>query len=141
MGRPLQDIGLSVKRLQARHHRAIDTALAPLGIGLVQWDALRQIHAHPGVSLHDLAQMTFQTDQSFGALASRMIARDLIERVPGPGRAARHRLTEKGEALRQSATTTVEGVLRESFSPLSAAELDEFDALLGRLLSPPDALG
>lgn len=137
MGRPLQEIGLSVKRLQARHHRAIDTALTALGIGLVQWDALRQIHANPGASLHDLAQMTFQSDQSFGALANRMIARDLIARVPAPGRASQHRLTDKGETLRRAATTTVEEVLRESFARLTPEQLDEFDTLLGRLLSRP----
>ena len=36
MKRPLRDIGLSVKRLQMRHHRAINAALARLGISLVQ---------------------------------------------------------------------------------------------------------
>ena len=67
--RPLQELGLSVKRLQMRHHRAIDAALSPLGISLVQWDALRHLDQNPGASLHDLAQLTFQSDQSFGTLA------------------------------------------------------------------------
>src|SRR5437870_11245274 len=40
-----------------------------------------------------LAQLTFQTDQSFGALAGRLEARGLIDRAAGPGRALRHRLT------------------------------------------------
>jgi hypothetical protein len=43
----------------------------------------------PGASLHRLAQLTFQIDQSFGTLAARMADRGLIERVSGPGRAAR----------------------------------------------------
>ena len=134
MTRPLSEIGLSVKRLQARHHRAANTALAPLGLSLTQWDALRHLHRNPDASLHDLAQLTFQTDQSFGALAGRMIDRGLIERVPGPGRAVRHRLTERGEELRGAGQQVLDGVLAESFAPLSADELATLDTLLGRLL-------
>jgi DNA-binding MarR family transcriptional regulator len=59
MTRAIQEIGLSVKRLQMRHHRAIDAELGPLGISLVQWDALRHLDQNPDASLHDLAQLTF----------------------------------------------------------------------------------
>jgi len=135
--RSLQEIGLSVKRLQARHHRAIDSQLAPLEITLVQWDALRHLAENPGASLHDLAQLTFQTDQSFGALAGRMIERGLIERVPGPGRAVRHRLTDKGHRLRLRGDGIVERVLTDSFDALTATQLASFDALVVRLLSTP----
>src|SRR5215469_13608980 len=94
------DVGLAIKRLQNRHHRALNRALAPLGLSLVQWDTLRHLDRNPEASLHDLALLTFQTDQSFGSLATRMATAGLIERVPGPGRAVRHRLTEKGARLR-----------------------------------------
>ncbi len=126
-----------MKRLQARHHRAIDSELAPLDVSLVQWDALRHLGENPGASLHDLAQLTFQTDQSFGALAGRMIERGLIERVPGPGRAVRHRLTAKGDALRHTGDEIVERVLADSFGPLTPAQLKTFDTLLVRLLATP----
>ncbi|MFF5082802.1 MarR family winged helix-turn-helix transcriptional regulator [Actinoplanes sp. NPDC000266] len=125
---------MSVKRLQARHHRTADERLAPLGVSLVQWDALRHLHENPGASLHDLAQLTFQTDQSFGALAARMIDRGLIERVPGPGRAVRHRLTSRGEQLRVEGGEVLRGVLEESFGGLSAAELATFGELIGKLV-------
>ena len=137
--RPLQSIGLSVKRLQMRHHRALNAELAPLGISLVQWDALRHLDENPGASLHDLALLTFQSDQSFGTLAGRMIQRGLIERVPGPGRAVRHRLTEKGNALRQDGDAIVERVLRESFVSLTPAQLATFDELLTTVLAQSDA--
>src|SRR4051812_30974943 len=114
-----RDIGLSVKRLQMRHHRALNVALASLEISLVQWDALRHLDENAGASLHDLAQLTFQSDQSCGALAARMIDRDLIERVPGPGRAVRHRLTDKGRALRHAGDQIVDRVLTASFAPLT----------------------
>ena len=137
MTRALQEVGLSVKRLQMRHHRAIDAALVPFGISLVQWDALRHLDQNPGASLHDLAQLTFQSDQSFGTLAARMIQRDLIERVPGPGRAVRHRLTDKGNELRRVGDRVVDEVLGDSFAALTPAQLETFGNLLARLLAQP----
>ncbi len=66
----LAHLVLSIKRLQVRHHRAADAELANLSITLVQWDALRHLQENPDASLHDLAQLTFQSDQGFGTLAS-----------------------------------------------------------------------
>ena len=137
MTRGIHEIGLSVKRLQARHHRAIDAQLAPLAISLVQWDALRHLDQNPGASLHDLAQLTFQTDQSFGALAGRMIERGLIERVPGPGRAVHHRLTDEGRKMRRAGDQIVGRVLTDSFAALTATQLASFDELLVALLGLP----
>jgi DNA-binding MarR family transcriptional regulator len=131
---PLREIGHSVKRLQMRHHRAANEALAELGITIVQWDALRHLHRNPDASLHDLAQLTFQTDQSFGTLAGRMIDRGLIERVPGPGRAAKHRLTDNGDQVRAAGNVVMDQVLAHSFSTLTPAELEEFGTLIRRLL-------
>lgn len=140
MERSLQETGLAVKRLQMQHHRAVNAELAALGITIVQWDALRHLDENPGASLHDLAQLTFQTDQSFGTLAARMEARGLIERVPGPGRAVRHQLTAKGARLRQAGAEIADRVLAASFAPLSAAQRATLDKLLRRLvMDPPSA--
>lgn len=131
----LRQIGLGIKRLQVRHHRAFNSALAPLGLTVVQWDALRHLHENPDASLHDLAQLTFQTDQAFGTLAGRMIERGLIERRPGPGRAIRHALTAEGESIRIEASAIVEAALASSFAPLAADELHTLQAYLQRLLA------
>jgi DNA-binding MarR family transcriptional regulator len=130
----LGDTGLMVKRLQAGHHRACDAALAGLGVTLVQWDALRHLGENPDASQHDLAVLTFQSDQSFGTLAARLEARGLIERVPRPGRAVRHRLTTAGERVRQEGAAVRERVLAESFGALTPAQLETFDQLLRALL-------
>jgi DNA-binding MarR family transcriptional regulator len=126
--------GWLIKRQQVRQHNAGNAALGEIGLTIVQWDALRRIDANPDASLHDLAQLTFQSDQSFGMLAARMEHRGLIERVPGPGRAIRHRLTTQGQELLRSGAGLMEGVLAESFAPLSAGQLAELDALLLALL-------
>lgn len=137
MTRSVDQVALAVKRVQHRHHRALTAALADLGVSLVQWDVLRHLHEHPDASLHDLAQLTFQTDQSFGTLAARMVDRGLIERVPGPGRAVRHRITEAGEAVRAQGVERVRAVARQSFAALDAEQVDQLGALLELVLEQP----
>lgn len=128
------ELGLAVKRLQVKHHRAATDALRPLGVTLVQWDALRHLHANPGASLHDLAVLTFQTDQAFGTLATRMEARGLIRRV-GAGRAIRPELTPEGERVRAEGARLTEQVVERSFSPLDDTEREAFGDMLQRLLA------
>src|SRR5947207_8870399 len=137
MARSVNEVALSVKRVQHRHHRALSAALADLGISLVQWDTLRHLHEHPDASLHDLAQLTFQTDQSFGTLAARMVERALIERLPAPGRAIRHRITDKGEAVRREGARRVSAVFTRSFAGLSPQQVDQLGALLELVLRHP----
>lgn len=128
----LQDVGLAVKRLQWRHHREGNKGLgAATGLSLVQWDVLRHLHRQPDASLHALAQLTFQTDQSMGELARRMTDRGLITRREGTGRAVRHQLTEEGEAAYREGADVVEGVLTASLGRLSQ---DELTALYGLLV-------
>jgi DNA-binding MarR family transcriptional regulator len=130
----IQQLGQAVKRLQVKHHRTGNEALQPLGITIVQWDALRHLHAHPGASLHDLAVLTFQTDQGFGTLATRVENRGLIHRTTGPGRAIRPELTPEGERVLTAGTKEIERVLGESFQPLSASEREAFGEMLRRLV-------
>lgn len=131
----LGEIGLAIKRLQVKNYRAATEALRPLEITLVQWDALRHLHNNPGASLHDLAVLTFQTDQAFGTLASRLENRGLICRVNGAGRAIRPELTEEGERVFAAGRTVTERVVSASFSPLDAKERAAFGEMLGKLLA------
>ncbi|GAA0939452.1 MarR family transcriptional regulator [Kribbella koreensis] len=130
----LQEIGIAVKRLQWQHHTEATKLLAPLGVSLPQWDVLRRLHEHPEASLHDLAQLTFQTDQSMGSLATRMIARGLITRVEGPGRAIRHKPTPEGEQIRRQGADALDSVLTASVGSLSAAERETLLSLLTKAL-------
>ena len=135
MAMSISELGLAVKRLQVKHHRAATEALRPLDVTLVQWDALRHLHAHPGASQHDLAVLTFQTDQAFGTLAARLEARGLIRRVDGPGRAIRPELTPEGERVYAAGREVTERVVGESFSPLDADERVVLGGMLERLLA------
>ncbi|MEV7773524.1 MarR family transcriptional regulator [Kitasatospora sp. NPDC086791] len=128
------EVGLAVKRLQHRHHRALSKALAPLGLSVAQWDTLRHLDRKPDASLHELAVLTFQTDQSFGSLAVRMAERGLIERMPGPGRAVRHRLTDEGARLRVEGQAAADAITADSFRALTPEQLDQLGALLDTAL-------
>lgn len=140
----LQDLGRAVKQLQYRHHRAMDLKLREVGTSLAQWDALRAIGTHPNSSAHAIAQMTFQTDQSFGALANRLSKRGMIQRLAGPGRAIRHRLTPLGESTLRKGDVVVGQVLAASFAPLTSRQREAFYQLIGRALvqgNPPQRIG
>ncbi|HJP72914.1 MAG TPA: MarR family transcriptional regulator [Pseudonocardiaceae bacterium] len=126
----LQQVGQAIKRLQWRHHSEANRRLAGLGLSISQWDVLRNLHDHPDASLHELAQRTFQTDQSMGTLATRMVERGLIERLDGPGRAIRHGLTETGEQARKAGAERLDAVLAESLGTLSADQLRTLHSLL-----------
>jgi DNA-binding MarR family transcriptional regulator len=133
MDADIEELGLAVKRVQWRHHRELDRRLTAIGGSLAQWDAVRQIDRHPDASMHALAQATFQTDQSFGTLVARLIDRGFVERVPGPGRARRHRLTARGRRLLEDGRAVAGEVLGASFGPLDAGERGVLLDLLRRV--------
>src|SRR5271154_3192007 len=94
-----EHLGWLIKRIQHGHHRDLDARLAALGASLVQWNALREIERNPGSSQHQLAEHTFNSDQAFGTLTNRLLARGWVDRDRGLGRTTLLRLTAKGRAL------------------------------------------
>lgn len=128
----LQEVGLAVKRLQWRHHREANRRLGSVGLSLVQWDVLRHLHQQSDASLHTLAQLTFQTDQSMGELARRMIEHGLIKRLDGPGRAVKHGLTADGRRAHDAGSAIVTEVFRESVGTLTPAQRSTLHDLLVR---------
>ena len=134
MSSPLETLGHSVKKLQARHHKALDSRLQSLGISLVQWNALRAIHDHPKASAHALAELSFNSDQAFGTLAHRLEQMDLIKRQPGKGRAIEHQLSAKGERLLKEGKALCLKSLEISFSPLNVQERSVLLRLLNKCI-------
>ncbi len=133
----LEKLGLAIKRMQDRHHKAVDARLAPLGISLVQWHALREIKRYPGSPQLRLAELTFNSAQAFGTLTTRMLQAGLITRESGVGRAYCLTLTEKGEALLEQGRGMAQAVLTESFSGLNEEEC----ALMLQMLEKALAVG
>jgi DNA-binding MarR family transcriptional regulator len=129
----LQLLGRAVKQAQYRQHRALDSALAAVGTTLAQWDALRAIARTPGASARELSAATFQTEQAFGTLATRLTTQHLIERRPGHGRRIEHHLTPAGKRLLETGTRVADEVLADCFAGLAEPERATLLELLGRL--------
>lgn len=129
----MQTLGRAIKVAQYRHHRAANAALTSAGTTLAQWDALRAIDMAPGSSAHDLAVATFQSDQAFGTLATRLITQGLIERENVHGRRIEHRLTQAGAQVLADGSEVVDGVLAMSFRNLTASERATLTELLGKV--------
>ena len=132
----LEQLGRAVKAAQYRQHRALEAALLAIGTTVVQWDALRAIAGAPGASAHDLAQATFQTDQSFGTLANRLEAQGLIERRPGQGRRIAHRLTPAGTRMLAEGNAIAARVREALFAPLGETDRRALQKILTRLQAP-----
>jgi DNA-binding MarR family transcriptional regulator len=133
-----QTTGRLLKRAQYRNHRAADRALAGVGTSLAQWDALRAIFESPDSSAHDLAIVTFQSDQAFGTLANRLEAQGLIVRTSGHGRRVEHALTAEGERMFRAGLEVTREVSARGFSKLSAAEIETLHGLLERVGEEPE---
>jgi DNA-binding MarR family transcriptional regulator len=131
----LEGLGRKIKAAQYRQHRTLDAALAPLGTTIVQWDALRAIGARPAASGHELALATFQTDQAFGTLASRLEAQGLIERRAGEGRRIDHRLTPAGERMLEAGNAVASSIRIKLFATLADRERGTLSKLLDKLMS------
>ncbi|ROP72599.1 MarR family winged helix-turn-helix transcriptional regulator [Curtobacterium sp. PhB115] len=114
----LEGLGQAIKRAQYRNHRTMDTALRDVGVSLVQWDALRAVDRMPGASGHELAVATFQSDQAFGTLATRLVERGLVTRTAGHGRRLEHALTDAGREALRAGHAVAATVLDDLFAPL-----------------------
>ncbi|HEX3678879.1 MAG TPA: MarR family winged helix-turn-helix transcriptional regulator [Galbitalea sp.] len=133
-----QETGRLLKRAQYRNHRSADRALSAIGTTLVQWDALRAISESPDSSAHDLAITTFQSDQAFGTLASRLEAQGLIARTSGKGRRVEHALTAEGRRMLEAGAAVTRAVSERSFARLSGAEVRTLRDLLDRVGEVPE---
>ena len=130
----LEALGQAIKRAQYRNHRTMDTALRDVGVTLVQWDALRAVDRMPGASGHELAVATFQSDQAFGTLATRLVERGLVTRTAGHGRRLDHALTDTGRDALRAGHAVAETVLDDLFAPLDERQRADLHHVL-RLLT------
>jgi len=133
-----QTTGRLLKRAQYRNHRAADRALAAVGTSLPQWDALRAISESPDSSAHDLAIVTFQSDQAFGTLANRLEAQGLIVRTSGRGRRVEHALTDEGRRMFEAGLEVTRATSSRAFAGLTADEVATLHDLLERVGEEPE---
>ena len=130
-----EHLGWLIKRIQHAHHRALDAALSCQGVSLVQWNALREIERNPGCSQHQLAERTFNSDQSFGALLTRLEAARLIQRSATIGRSRLPQLTPEGTVQLRKGHKVMSKVVGASFNALDNDERHTLSVLLTKVLA------
>jgi DNA-binding MarR family transcriptional regulator len=129
------ELGRAIKQLQNLNHRRLETGLHEVSTTLAQWDALRAIDNNPHASAHALAEETFQTDQSFGTLATRLIEKGFVARQQGVGRALVHSLTPKGRSVLEQGLRIASRINDDSFRSLSELERAQLLALVRKALT------
>jgi DNA-binding MarR family transcriptional regulator len=84
--------------------RAIDDGLAAQGLGRAHHSALYFIARQPGLTVSDLLKLLAITKQSLGRVINDLVARDLVETMPGRSdrRQKLLRLTPSGTVLEAS---------------------------------------
>ena len=133
MSTELEQLGRALWAAQSGRRAALDRELGEIGTTFPQWFALGEIARHPGESAHWLAGTTFQSDQAFGTLATRLEAQGLIVRSPGDGRRVAHHLTPAGETMLAAGNAIGDRMLDRSFGVLTAAERGILLELLQRI--------
>ena len=135
MSKQLEELALSIKQAQDRQHRALDAALAEVGITLVQWHAMREIDRNPGCSQSALSALTFNSNQALGTLLQRLAKSGLVTHESGGGRAITHTLTPEGKARMEQGRSVVHRVYKTLFGAINADEREQLLGLLRKMLA------
>ena len=100
----------SVRRLVRELRVAARAAESELGVSTAQLFVLRQLQAHAGQSLSDVAEHTRTTQSSVSEVVARLIRRGLVERHPSTmdRRRAELSITDQGRAVIASAPVTIQ---------------------------------
>ena len=85
--------------------------------------------------MRTLAEATFNSDQSFGMLVTRLLRASLIERHPGKGRALIHKLTTSGSQIYQRGSAIYMATVQRRFADMSDDDLKDLHRLLQILSS------
>ncbi len=113
---------LDIARHRVRH--VYDQTAAPLGLGVIEWYAVRALYERDGQHATDLARAVGRTATSFTHLLDRLEQKEFVKRQPdlNDRRAIYIYLTEKAQAMREQITT----------------EANRLDARIQQLVSPEE---
>jgi DNA-binding MarR family transcriptional regulator len=114
------------------------------GVTSAQLFALQQIAEHPGVSINELAALTFTHQSSVSVVIQRLVRRRLVAKVPGVDDRRRQQLvvTAKGRDALRRAPVAVQERLIGAIAALTAADRRALTRSLGqvaRLVVPKSA--
>lgn len=123
------------RRLLRAVRRRERTAEQESGLTGAQLFALRQLAAHPGATMGELATLTATDASSISVVVARLVAARLVrrERDPADGRRWRLALTRTGAARLAQAPDSADRRLADALAALPAADRRRLAGLLARL--------
>jgi DNA-binding MarR family transcriptional regulator len=128
-----------ISKVQHQLTLRLDRALQTVGLTLVQFSALANISARPGLSSADLARALLISPQAVGTLIQRMSTAGLVRRGRQPrGYPGVLRLTEEGSRRLIEGERVALRVESENLSSLRPDEQEQVFATLTRLLQDLD---
>jgi MarR family transcriptional regulator, lower aerobic nicotinate degradation pathway regulator len=127
-----EQVGFVLRQVSQRHAIIFATRI---GITPTQWAALAKLHETGPTSQNLLGRMTAMDIATIKGVVDRLIKRGLIGTRPDPADARRRLLvlTRSGRALAEAHFADALAISEETLAPLSEAERNAFQKLLGKL--------
>ncbi len=127
-----------IQRLSLDIDRAMDEALSPFGVTYVQYLALEETAAEPGIHTSEVARRCHVTPQTMGRIVTILERGKLVDVRPASGRLLALRLGGRGKAIVAECRHAVTDVEARLLAGLQRGERTE---LLGLLRRSGEALG
>lgn len=132
-----QEATIALLRTASVVHRALDRAVAPAGLSLAQYNALRIIRGSEpeGIASLSIRDRMIEQGTTITRILDRLERTGLVERRRGHDdrRLVLCHLTRKGRQLLESLDPVIDEADRDVSAGLSATELASFIALLNRV--------
>lgn len=136
------DTGYYVTLAARAFKRVAEARMRPLGLGVAHMPVLIALSENGALTQRDIAQRTHIEQPTAAALLQRMEAAGWIERSPDPRdrRASRISLSATARAVLPKALRLRQDSIAAATAGLSAAEVEQLQDLLGRVLDNLDAM-
>jgi DNA-binding MarR family transcriptional regulator len=136
-----ESIGYLTRYAYRAFVRALAEKLGPHGIASGEWSALRVLWERDGLSQVELAQRMRVEKASLTSVLNNMQSKGLIDRTGDRGdrRKVLIKLTARGRRLKEQLLPYGENVNAVATRGMSAAEIAQLRALLGKLIGNLDA--
>ena len=129
------DVWLEVGRTHIKVHRVLNQMLDTVDLSLAQHEILINIYYNTGLTQKQLSEQLLVVKSNVTALLKKLESRGLVQRKidSHDSRNKRLSLTKAGEQLLQRSFALQNTVVEAMMSVMSDAELDQLDALMGRV--------
>lgn len=124
--------GYVLKQATTALDRAMEAALRDLDLSIAQYAALEVVARNPGISVSDLARVTFVSRQAAHQVTQRLLADKALTRrsTGGSNGTTALDISARGELVRSAGARAVADVEARVTGAMSTAQAEEFMTLL-----------